>query len=63
MSRTMILYFASVLVMWVPAVLAVRHALRSNLTEQLVGGLLMAVVWPLAVPALSWTTLSRRTDA
>lgn len=62
MSRTMVLYFASVLVMWVPAMLAVRKALRGNLTEQLLGGLLMAVVWPLAMPALSWTTLNRRTD-
>lgn len=60
MSRTMVLYFASVLVMWVPAAFAVRRALRGDLAEQLVGGLLMAVVWPLAMPALSWTSLGRR---
>jgi hypothetical protein len=62
MSRTMIVYFASVLVMWIPAAYAVRRALRGNLAEQLVGGLLMAVVWPLAMPALSWSTLNRRID-
>lgn len=62
MSRTMVVYFATVLVMWIPAAIAVRKALRGNLAEQLVGGLLMAVVWPLAMPALSWTTLNRRAD-
>jgi hypothetical protein len=62
MSRTMIVYFASVLVMWIPAAYAVRRALRGNLAEQLVGGLLIAVVWPLAMPALSWSTLNRRID-
>jgi hypothetical protein len=63
MSRTMVLYFASVLVMWIPAAFAVRRGLRGDLAEQLLGGLLVAVVWPLAMPALSWTTLNRRTDA
>ena len=62
MSRTMVVYFVTVLVMWIPAAIAVRKGLRGNLAEQLVGGLLMAVVWPLAMPALSWTTLNRRTD-
>jgi hypothetical protein len=63
MSRTMIVYFVSVLVMWLPAAFACRRALRGNLAEQLVGGLLVAVVWPLAMPALSWTTLRGRIDA
>ena len=59
MSKTMWMYFASVLVMWIPAALAVRQTLRGHLGEQLLGGLLMAVVWPLAMPALSWTSLRR----
>jgi hypothetical protein len=60
MSRTMVVYFACVLVMWVPAALAVRSVLRGGVTEQLVGGLLVATVWPVSIPALSWTTLSGR---
>ena len=60
MSRTMVVYFACVLVMWVPAAFAVRSVLRGDVTEQLVGGLLVATVWPVSIPALSWTTLSGR---
>ena len=61
MSRTMVLYFASVLVIWVPSTLAVRKVIRGRLAEQLLAGLLMAVIWPLAMPALSWTAM-RDTD-
>ena len=62
MSHTMVVYFAVALVSWIPAAVAFRRKLRGNLAEQIVGGLLMAVVWPLAMPALSWTTLNRRID-
>jgi hypothetical protein len=63
MSRTMWVYFASVLVMWIPAALAVRRGLDGRLSEHVLCGLLMAVVWPIAVPALSWTALKGRSDA
>jgi hypothetical protein len=59
MSRTMIVYFVSVLVMWVPAAVVLRRAARGSRTEQILGGLLMAVIWPLSMPVLSWTTLHR----
>ena len=58
MTKTV--YFVSVLVMWVPVAFVVRRTFRGSITQIVVGGLLMAVAWPFAMPVLSSITMSRR---
>ena len=60
MSRTMVLYLASVPVMWIPGTLAVHGALKRNFAAQVLGGLLVAVVWPFAMPVVASISMSRR---
>jgi hypothetical protein len=59
LSRTMIVYFLMVVVISVPGVLAMRRVPRDNLVEQVIGGVLVAVVWPVAIPVLSLSKLNR----
>ena len=54
MSKTMVLYLLSVLLMWLPASLAIRRSAPDGArSERVIGAALLAVVWPLALPALS----------
>jgi hypothetical protein len=45
-------YFLATLVAWIPAAFALRAAGTQGRLEQLVGGLLVALAWPLSLPAL-----------
>jgi hypothetical protein len=58
----MVLYFLSVIVVWVPATIAVRR-LTGTFAERLIGGLLVATVWPLSLPVLSLSVLRDRVHA
>ena len=64
MSKTMVLYFLSVLVMWLPAYVQVRHTTTGGgLVERAITASMLAIVWPLAVPAVELTRRFARRDA
>jgi hypothetical protein len=45
-------YFTAAAIAWLPLALALRRSGAETRLEQVLEGLLVAIVWPLSVPAL-----------
>ena len=59
--RAMVIYFGATLGAWVPATMLLhRFSGPGDRLERVVGGLFVAIAWPLTMPALSFSMLPKR---
>ncbi len=53
-------YWAGAAVLWLPFALALSSETRERHVQDLLAGIVLAVVWPLAVPVLAVVVAKRR---